>query len=390
MGRWGGHGGRTHRHDLLLAGVDDADLLVLAGGDEEAAVAVPAHVVDEVGVHILQHQQHLPRAHVPEDHQVVTAYGEPTGWTLSPHGSHPTLGRVTRDPLTGAEQDVAGSGVPRDDAHPLGVSLQRHHWLRDVAHGDVVGNLPHLGGGQRAGWGAAGITPWVSAKRLRASEPINLIVNPSSGCGEGGEGTTAAPTSWGASPALRVLVGTGRGAQPGHSPPPQLFLGAESPGRVYLAQTAASWREQPPPAQTHGTGAKNRPVTLRRRRRRGDAPHRSPSARHPPPARGPAPHHDGGVLGGTGDDVVVVGTPVDVQHGRRVPRHQWVVLVHPSRLQCRGAGMSPQQTGGALPGAPPHPPQAPAQPPHAALSQAGTRRGPRRWPELCTRLEGGN
>jgi len=61
---------------------------------------------------------------------------------------------VTREPLTRAEQDVAGGGVPRDDAHPLGVSLQRHHRLRHVAHGDVVGDLPHLGGDtRRAGRG---------------------------------------------------------------------------------------------------------------------------------------------------------------------------------------------------------------------------------------------
>lgn len=84
----------------------------------------------------------------------------------------------------------------------------------------------------------------------------------------------------------------------------------------------------------------------------------------PPPAPaalsrpGPSPHHNCGVLGGAGDDVVVVGTPVDVQHGRRVPRHQRVVLVHPSCLQCRGAE-SPAAGVGALPGAP----QAPAWPP---------------------------
>jgi len=86
VGRWGDAAGVTHRHDLLLAGVDDADLLVLAGGDEEAAGAVPAHVVDEVGVDVLQRQQHLPRAHVPEDHQVVAACRGPTGRTPSPHG----------------------------------------------------------------------------------------------------------------------------------------------------------------------------------------------------------------------------------------------------------------------------------------------------------------
>lgn len=111
---------------------------------------------------------------------------------LSPHRSLPTPGGVTQDHLTCAEQDVAGGGVPRDDAHPLGVSLQCHHWLGDVAHRDIVGDLPHLGGGWRAGHGAAGITPWVSTKQLRASEPINLIVNPSSSCEEDDEGRAAA------------------------------------------------------------------------------------------------------------------------------------------------------------------------------------------------------
>lgn len=141
---------------------------------------------------------------------------------LSPHGSPVTPGRVTRDPLTCAEQDVAGGGVPGDDAHPLGVSLQCHHGLRDVAHGDVVGDLPHLGEGTESG--ALGITLCVSTKRMRASEPINLIINPGSACGEGGEGTPEAPLPWGASPALGVLVGTGRGAWQGCSPwPPRSY-----------------------------------------------------------------------------------------------------------------------------------------------------------------------
>lgn len=73
---------------------------------------------------------------------------------LSPHGSPVTPGRVTRDPLTCAEQDVAGRGVPGDDAHPLGVSLQCHHGLRDVANGDIVGDLPHLGGTESRAWGS--------------------------------------------------------------------------------------------------------------------------------------------------------------------------------------------------------------------------------------------
>lgn len=138
--------------------------------------------------------------------------------------------------------------------------------------------------------GALGITPCVSTKRMRASEPINLIINPSSACGEGGEGTPESPPSRGVHPLHSGCwwaqgVGGKAGVQP--PVPPQLFLHAESPGSVYLAQTAASWSEQPPPARTHGTGAKNRPVTLHRRRGTGgDALHRSPSTLHPPPVQG--------------------------------------------------------------------------------------------------------
>lgn len=185
--------------------------------------------------------------------------------------------------------------------------------------------------------GALGITPCVSTKRMRASEPINLIINPSSACGEGGEGTPESLPSRGVHPLHSGCwwaqgVGGKAGVQP--PVPPQLFLHAESPGRVYLAQTAASWSEQPPPARTHGTGAKNRPVTLHRQRGTGGGCSASLPQHPPPPSRaGPAPHHDSCVLRGAGDDVVVVGTPVDVQHGRRVSRHQRVVLVHPSCLQ---------------------------------------------------------
>lgn len=68
-----------------------------------------------------------------------------------------------------------------------------------------------------------GITPEVSAKRLRALKPIKLIVNPGLACGEGGEESAAAPPSRGASPVLGVLAGTRRGghsqgAAPSHPP----------------------------------------------------------------------------------------------------------------------------------------------------------------------------
>ena len=49
--------------------------------------------------------------------------------------------------LTGSEQDVAGGGVPADDAYPFGVALQHHDGLRERTAQSLVRDLPHLGGG---------------------------------------------------------------------------------------------------------------------------------------------------------------------------------------------------------------------------------------------------
>lgn len=69
----------THRDDLLLPGVDHADLLVFGGRADQAAVAVPAYIVDHVLVHVVQVDQGLPGAHVPDKDGVVTAWeGEET------------------------------------------------------------------------------------------------------------------------------------------------------------------------------------------------------------------------------------------------------------------------------------------------------------------------
>lgn len=62
----------TYRDNLFFAGVDDADLLVLAGGAEQAAVAAPADTKDNIGVHVLQVDHGLARAHIPDDDLVVT------------------------------------------------------------------------------------------------------------------------------------------------------------------------------------------------------------------------------------------------------------------------------------------------------------------------------
>ena len=64
----------AHPYNLFLAGVDDADGLVLAGGADEGSIAAPAGAEDDVRVHVLQLDHGLARPHVPDDDQVVTAW----------------------------------------------------------------------------------------------------------------------------------------------------------------------------------------------------------------------------------------------------------------------------------------------------------------------------
>lgn len=45
---------------------------------------------------------------------------------------------------TCSEKDVAGSGVPADDAHAFGVALQYHNGLADGPGWSVVWDLPYL------------------------------------------------------------------------------------------------------------------------------------------------------------------------------------------------------------------------------------------------------
>lgn len=45
---------------------------------------------------------------------------------------------------TCGEKDVAGSGVPADDAHAFGVALQHHDGLANGPGWGVVWDLPYL------------------------------------------------------------------------------------------------------------------------------------------------------------------------------------------------------------------------------------------------------
>lgn len=63
----------TYRNHLPFAGVAHTQTSVLAGGAKQTAVPVPADAVDEVRV-VVHGEQRLPRSHVPDYDQVITAW----------------------------------------------------------------------------------------------------------------------------------------------------------------------------------------------------------------------------------------------------------------------------------------------------------------------------
>lgn len=62
----------TYSNNLPFAGVNDADGLILAGSADKATVAIPAHVVNDIRMHVLQGNCGLTCAYVPDDDLVIT------------------------------------------------------------------------------------------------------------------------------------------------------------------------------------------------------------------------------------------------------------------------------------------------------------------------------
>jgi hypothetical protein len=81
-----------HLFDVSGARVNEPDLLVLASGEERGSVPVPAGRVNDVGVRVDFHH-HLADAHIPDEHQVVTAGGEQHVLCrrMPQHQTHPPL-----------------------------------------------------------------------------------------------------------------------------------------------------------------------------------------------------------------------------------------------------------------------------------------------------------
>ena len=104
----------TYRDNDTRARLEDPQLLVLAGGGQEAAVPVQRHAVDDVGMAI-DHAYGLALVDVPDYDEVVEAR---------------------------AEQDVLGRGVPLDVAHAALVALQLHQPVGQVARQAAVRYVP--------------------------------------------------------------------------------------------------------------------------------------------------------------------------------------------------------------------------------------------------------
>lgn len=66
------HFHNTYRQHLVFARITHSDTAVFAGGTEEAAVVVPADVVDEVRM-LVHSDQRFSSAHIPDDDQIITA-----------------------------------------------------------------------------------------------------------------------------------------------------------------------------------------------------------------------------------------------------------------------------------------------------------------------------
>lgn len=64
---------QTYSNNFLFPGVDNSDFFVFGSCADEAAIAIPAHVVDHVHVHVIQVDEGFSCSHIPDDDGVVTA-----------------------------------------------------------------------------------------------------------------------------------------------------------------------------------------------------------------------------------------------------------------------------------------------------------------------------
>ncbi|GMS90854.1 hypothetical protein PENTCL1PPCAC_13029, partial [Pristionchus entomophagus] len=104
--------------DLSRVRVEDANLLVLAGGHEAGAVPVEGDRPDHIGMAV-DLEDDLARAHVPHQDLVLAS---------------------------GSQQDIGCSRMPCESVDALLVPAQLDHRLGDVLAQAALGDQPHLGG----------------------------------------------------------------------------------------------------------------------------------------------------------------------------------------------------------------------------------------------------
>lgn len=64
---------QTYGDNFLFPGVDNSHFFVFGSCADEAAVAIPADVVDHVHVHVIQVDEGFSCSHIPDDDGVITA-----------------------------------------------------------------------------------------------------------------------------------------------------------------------------------------------------------------------------------------------------------------------------------------------------------------------------
>lgn len=63
---------QTYSDDFLFPGVNDSNFFVFGSCTDEAAIAIPAHIVDHIHVHVIQVDEGFTCPHVPDDNCIIT------------------------------------------------------------------------------------------------------------------------------------------------------------------------------------------------------------------------------------------------------------------------------------------------------------------------------
>lgn len=64
---------QTHSNNFLFPGVNNSHFLVFGSCADEAAIAIPAHIVDHIHVHVIQVDEGFSCSHIPDDDGIITA-----------------------------------------------------------------------------------------------------------------------------------------------------------------------------------------------------------------------------------------------------------------------------------------------------------------------------